>query len=602
MTTHRPEIDGLRAFAVLAVIIFHFSETLLPSGFLGVDIFFVISGYVITRSLRNRTDEPFSKIISSFYARRVKRLLPALVVCVAVTSAAALVVNWEPKVSLVTGALSLLGLSNIYLFNQAEDYFAAATAYNHFTHTWSLGVEEQFYLLFPLLLFSVRVRRAQVIALTIASVASLVAFIHFNSTWPAAAFYLSPMRFWELGAGCLLALVPLRLPAPFVPLAILAVTLAIPPKVSEIFPPGTTIAVVFASVWLIAAINQASPVRKFLSSAPMLYVGKRSYSLYLWHWSVISIARWLVEITLLNSIVLLALIFVLAAASYKFIEQPIRQSTWPSRQILLAGGMTAATLAAASTAVAALIPPPPLLDEWKFGYMQATMPCHMPKDQNPLAACLTRKSDRRTIFLIGDSHASNLVPSVEAAAEDKFDVRYLADRDIKEAGLISKAEFLSGQIRSGDIVIYSIWRSRLYAGPFKGISRQAEAIPAWAEDIRRGLTVLNEKVRTAGGALVLVGDVPQICDPSDLQIKVANGKAKECATDAKISYADQAPLLDIYRSIGVEILDPHSSLCRGGRCTMYLNGKQLYGDGAGHFPATNPAPLADFFKAWIATL
>ena len=142
---YRREIDGLRAFAVIAVIINHFNNKLLPSGYLGVDIFFVISGFVITSSLANRESNGFWDFICSFYARRLKRLVPALAFFVIICSILICLVNPYPGFSLFTGLTSLFGVSNIYLLRESTDYFAESTQLNIFTHTWSLGVEEQFY-------------------------------------------------------------------------------------------------------------------------------------------------------------------------------------------------------------------------------------------------------------------------------------------------------------------------------------------------------------------------------------------------------------------------------------------------------------------------
>ena len=150
---YRPEIDGLRAFAVIAVIINHFNKDILPNGWLGVDIFFVISGFVITSSLYQRTSNKFKDFICLFYARRIKRLFPVLSVFVLVMSIFICLFNPEPILTLRTGLASLFGLSNLYLLKQSTDYFAQSTALNVFTHTWSLGVEEQFYIIFPLLIW-----------------------------------------------------------------------------------------------------------------------------------------------------------------------------------------------------------------------------------------------------------------------------------------------------------------------------------------------------------------------------------------------------------------------------------------------------------------
>ena len=132
---YRPEIDGLRAFAVVAVIINHFNKDLLPGGYLGVDIFFVISGYVITSSLFERPSRNFKDFISAFYERRIKRLVPALSVFVLITSIVICLFNPDPQLSIKTGFTSLWGLSNLYLLKQSTDYFSQSSELNVFTHT-----------------------------------------------------------------------------------------------------------------------------------------------------------------------------------------------------------------------------------------------------------------------------------------------------------------------------------------------------------------------------------------------------------------------------------------------------------------------------------
>ena len=208
---YRPEIDGLRAFAVVAVIINHFNKEILPNGYLGVDIFFVISGFVITSSLYQRPSKNFKDFISGFYERRIKRLVPALSVFVLITSIAICLFNPFAGTSLKTGLSSLFGLSNIYLFQVSTDYFARSTDLNVFTHTWSLGVEEQFYILFPFLIwFSGFGRQTKngsrnlFLAVGSLAIASLISFLYLYPINQPAAYFLMPTRFWEMASGCLL--------------------------------------------------------------------------------------------------------------------------------------------------------------------------------------------------------------------------------------------------------------------------------------------------------------------------------------------------------------------------------------------------------------
>ena len=150
---YTPAIDGLRALAVLSVIINHFNSTLLPGGYLGVDIFFVISGFVITSSLANRKETRGRVFFWSFYKRRIKRLLPALLLCFVITGILISFFNPLPQKHLITGFFSIIGFSNIDLYLNAIDYWGDSAKLNPFTHTWSLGVEEQFYLVFPLIVW-----------------------------------------------------------------------------------------------------------------------------------------------------------------------------------------------------------------------------------------------------------------------------------------------------------------------------------------------------------------------------------------------------------------------------------------------------------------
>lgn len=337
---YRPEIDGLRAFAVIAVIINHFNKNVLPSGYLGVDIFFVISGYVITASLAGRESKNFLDFLSGFYERRIKRLIPALVLFVLITSLLISLFNPDPGVALGLGWRSLFGISNINLYRSATDYFAQSTELNPFTHTWSLGVEEQFYLLFPFLIwFSGFGRQTATGARNLffwvgaLTIASLIGFVYLYRVNQPAAYFLMPPRFWEMAAGCLIFIgfqkrakiertlemvPPLLVVMAMVGVMFLPVSAAVP----------ATIAIVVLSAILIACLKEGTAAYKFFTLKKVIFIGLISYSLYLWHWSILSISRWTIGIYWWSVPLQAGLMLIIAVASYTWIETPFRRMKW----------------------------------------------------------------------------------------------------------------------------------------------------------------------------------------------------------------------------------------------------------------------------------
>jgi peptidoglycan/LPS O-acetylase OafA/YrhL len=339
---YRPEIDGIRAFAIVSVIINHFNKEILPSGYLGVDIFFFISGFVITSSIASRSSKNFGDFILDFYTRRIKRLVPALVVFIFVNSLLICLVNPRPNASLENGIAALVGVANLYLSSQSTDYFAAATELNIFAHTWSLGVEEQFYCLFPLLLWltgyaSMKERRSSkklFWILAVLSVASLWTFINTYKTNFSTAYFLMPTRLWELGSGCLLFLGSNHANQDFFhqvakisPAIVIASMMAILLLPSQ-FAVEATIAVVVATAILTTCLRSATLTYRFFTHPQVVYIGKISYSLYLWHWSVLALSRWTIGIYWWSIPFQIALIVLLAVASYRYVETPLRHAEW----------------------------------------------------------------------------------------------------------------------------------------------------------------------------------------------------------------------------------------------------------------------------------
>ena len=331
------EIDGLRALAVIAVIINHINYSVLPSGYLGVDIFFVISGFVITLSLSKKNKSSnFWHFISGFYSKRIKRLIPNLTIYVILISILTCLIVPQNEIILRTGISSLFGISNLYLLRQSTDYFAQTTVLNPFTHTWSLSVEEQFYLFFPIILWFTGftkntkngVKNLLLIIFLLTTI-SLAFYIYFYNQDLSFAYYLMPTRFWEISLGCLAFLGYRRfkgsnifknISSEIILMSIIGV-LAIPEK----FGLFGTILIVFLTILLLFNIEKSSLSYKILTSKVALYIGSISYSLYLWHWGIISLSKWLgFNNSISNTFILLILIFCLSIISNLFIENKFR--------------------------------------------------------------------------------------------------------------------------------------------------------------------------------------------------------------------------------------------------------------------------------------
>lgn len=334
---YRPEIDGLRALAVLPVIFYHAGVETMAGGFVGVDVFFVISGFLITTIIASELNNKQFSIVS-FYERRARRILPALLVVLAVTTvlATSIMLPYE----LVTYGQGLIGavlfVSNIVLWKQAG-YFAPDAEINPLLHTWSLGVEEQYYLFFPLALMVIwRFRRQWALPLLVLATLGSLGLAEWASTrMPSANFYLLPTRIWELMIGAMLALWLMRRAQPqgaiaqcisLLGLVLIAVGIFAYNDQTP-FPSLYAVVPVLGAAAIILAATPATLAGKWLASKPLVMVGLISYSAYLWHQPLMAFARLLAPDNHPAKAVMLALALlslVLAWLTWKFVEQPFR--------------------------------------------------------------------------------------------------------------------------------------------------------------------------------------------------------------------------------------------------------------------------------------
>ncbi|MGG5257960.1 acyltransferase family protein [Phycicoccus avicenniae] len=378
----RPDIEGLRAIAVVSVMLWHAGLPFLPGGFVGVDVFFVISGYLMTGLLARELQQRRRISFLGFYARRAKRLLPAASVTLVVVALATLVLLPRIRAAEVGRDIvaSALYVINWRLAEGSVDYLAADNAPSPVLHFWSLAVEEQFYILWPLVLALIGLlarRRASTTGpvawgLALIAVPSFLWSVHYTSAEPEKAYFVTTTRLWELAVGGLVAVLGpalARLIAPRVAAAVgwagLAVVAATMVLLQETYPfPGWVAALPVLGTAAVIAVGPVAGPRgpvAVLRPRPMQQIGKLSYSLYLWHWPVLVVATALLldrpgHLDPTVGVAVVALSVIPAWLSFRFVEEPVRQrrsSTGDLRRWSLSMG--AACTALSLTAGLALV-------------------------------------------------------------------------------------------------------------------------------------------------------------------------------------------------------------------------------------------------------
>ena len=486
-----PHIEGLRAFAVVAVMINHFAPQLLPGGYLGVDVFFVISGFVISKVLVVNTGLQQIDFFKQFFARRVARILPALVICVSI--AMVLVAMFVQPLSInywtnaITGISSSIGLSNMFLVVEQSNYFGSLADFNFFTHTWSLCVEIQFYLLFPFIFLvpsdvgaDDRLRRRLFVVAGL-SLVSFIGFVLAHEVNPTATYYVMPTRFWEFGVGsiaCIFAsfsnsrVKQLSKMMAVCLLGLLVAIMFVPVEHNVI----ATVITVIATFWCVVTPLPRTGLANLLASRIPLWIGERSYSIYLWHWVVLTTARWTLGVTLVSAPVLVVVTFCCAVMSFNWVEQPFRK--WAkgvsARSVMIRGlGFTAAG------AVFVFVVAFPLrgvlflgTDDAEFRTTKSiySSGCDVRKiasagavDLNECASGVIGASG--TIYLLGDSHAKQYEDPIRDIATRRSE-RFVStwgsgcifppidasDVSCRDGGL-RVLNAVTAEVRPGDVVI-----------------------------------------------------------------------------------------------------------------------------------------------------
>lgn len=635
-----PFIDGLRAVAVLGVIFFHFHVPHIGGGYAGVDVFFVLSGYLITNLIDGRLrGRAFS--FAHFYERRARRILPALIVTCALCAIAAYLL-FVPH-DLREFGKSLKGAAFFYsnvVFAQATGYFADPLSMRPLLHTWSLAVEEQFYLLYPPLLVvmhwaTARNRLRLWAFMSTLTVIALTVSIVWVKADRDSAFYLLPPRAWELLAGALVALAPWRWRLPralaetMAALGVLCIACSFALYDRNTPFPGTAALLPCIGTVLVIISNLAGPTRagRMLAHRSLVYIGLISYGLYLYHWPILAFGRYFLdhELSGVELCGALAATLGLALVSYHGIEVPVRSGRWlASRKklfqaaaagLLIVGGMGIAAVNgdgfASRFSGAALQFAAAAHDN---GAWEKCMPA--PERLDKTAVCkFGRATAAEPVFLVwGDSHAAALAPGVDARAStlgisgwvvaynrcasllgaapmqrNRGDypcaliaekvLQLIRDNHIKHVLLASRWDsYISGWERGGSETLQDLTIS--FAG---ADGRRAEGLAAFrlafAETVRR--------LRALGADVWVLEEVPpQLVDvPSALAKAVYFGRNPDTLRrsygDIERRRAAAGSVFAQYRnSPNISFIDPAEQFCPNkSPCLIAAAGRALYSDG-----------------------
>ncbi|MEA2311223.1 MAG: hypothetical protein QOE28_1191 [Solirubrobacteraceae bacterium] len=652
----RPDVEGLRAVAIVLVLLCHAGVRPARGGYVGVDVFFVISGFLITRLLAAELERTGTVSLVRFYARRAKRLMPQAVTAIAAVAAASAVLLSPVRASAVAGDATAAGLygMNWRLAGEAADYFSSAHD-GPLDHFWSLAVEEQFYAAWPVLLLAAawlchRRPRGPVVAVVAVGAASLAYAVHAVHAIPAQAYFSAFARAWELGAGALLALLPghrlgVRTASVLAWAGAGSIAAAAAAFRSSTPVPGpVALLPVLGAVALIAAgqSGAAAPTR-LLASRPFQAVGRRSYACYVWHWPVLVLAgaAW-GPLSTVQALAASLGSLLPALVTYRWIEEPLRRSRLHARRpgATLAAGFAGSAVAVASGIVlAASISSPPALAAGavegapqlrRTGRIEAAAAALRPRPVDASAdrgrvyydGCLVGEGgttsppcvygDRRsrtTVVLLGDSHAMQWFPALQRVAVRRRWRLVVLTKSSCPPPAVRVVYTLSGR----DYTQCDAWRE--YA--LRRIERVERPVlvvvaasahytvvaggrrlvgPASLRALAAAYAPVLERLRAAVPQVVAIGDVPR--PPWDVPDCVSREMRdlRRCAfpRDAAVAAA-RVLQAGAARAPGVRLLDPASVLCLADLCPAVIGDVLVYRN-SGHITAT----FAETMAGWLA--
>jgi peptidoglycan/LPS O-acetylase OafA/YrhL len=635
-TQYRADIDGLRAVAVIPVLMCHAGMPGFSGGYVGVDIFFVISGFLITQLLRNDLERGrFS--LAAFYERRIRRIIPALLAVLVVTS---IVASWLllPQHLAPYGkslVATMLFASNLYFADFG--YFTPAADELPLLHTWSLAVEEQFYIVYPLLLWAIYRARSRfaVVVIAMLAVASFVTAETMLNEDHKAPFYMPHTRAWELALGAMLALTSIaprlqhriRDAVGIIGLAMIAYAIVVYSEATR-FPGAAALLPCFGAAFVIWA---GSDGERHLAGAvltwrPLVLTGLVSYSLYLWHWPLLTFTSYLSvpEPSVLARTAALAASFVLALLSWRWVELPFRgRSGILSRQQLMSGAAAAISVVLAFGWAAhtwrgwpsRLAPEVRRIAASHFEHVPTANSCYLvsAKEVRADRLCRTAHTSTPPSFAIwGDSHARALADPVANTARLYGRVGVVAtqpgcapllgirrsDRPGREeCNEISVAmlEYLRAHPKIEDVILISRWAllsEGIHYAPEQGVpillSDQATRVRSHAENLRvfeRALSRSVVRLAAIGKRVWIVGPVPEV--GVNVPKALANAERFQREVDLEPSRVEfearQRATLAILNRVaaryGATVVPVHEALCDANRCRVESReGRPLYHD------------------------